>query len=337
MKFCILTEGGNEFGFGHLVRCTSFYDGILERGHEVEFIVKGDKSIQSVLLERKFEFLDWHGKVRMLINTLNKYDVVILDTFHIVQKELDLLCQQSFTLVSIDDYLRNSYHDSIIIDWTLNVEKSDIHKKDLFSGNIVLQGIDNVVLRKPFRRISKRRFSKLQNVLLTLGGNDIRGLTLPVITHLSMQFNDLIFHVIIGINNGTKEEIAKLNLCNVKIYENLKPNEMKTLMDNCDVAISAGGQTLYELASVGIPTISIKIADNQNEDIEGWKSFGLIFKVVAWNDETMLSQISVALKELYSAEIRKKISSKVINVIKGDNLERIIELIENKIYAKNRK
>ncbi|NLV76359.1 MAG: UDP-2,4-diacetamido-2,4,6-trideoxy-beta-L-altropyranose hydrolase, partial [Tissierellia bacterium] len=48
---------------------------------------------------------------------------------------------------------------------------------------------------------------------------------------------------------------------NVKFYMNVK--NMKNLMINNDLAISAGGNTLYELCACGIPTIAIIIADNQ--------------------------------------------------------------------------
>ncbi len=43
---------------------------------------------------------------------------------------------------------------------------------------------------------------------------------------------------------------------------------MKNLMINNDLAISAGGNTLYELCACGIPTIAIIIADNQRKFVQ---------------------------------------------------------------------
>jgi UDP-2,4-diacetamido-2,4,6-trideoxy-beta-L-altropyranose hydrolase len=337
MKCCILTEGGSEFGLGHIIRCTSFYDAFLERGYATEFIVHGDKSLQSILGARKHTFRNWHGKVNLLTDSLINFDVVLLDSFHVVQHDIDLLCNQSFTLVSIDDYLRNSYHDSIVIDWTINVEKSSVHEKNLNNGNVVLLGINNVVLRKPFWNFSNRRFFELTKVLLILGGNDFRELTLPLVKHLSTNFVDINFYVIVGNSTVLKKNMEILKKANLKIYESINSDKVKELMDNCDIAISAGGQTLYELASVGIPTIAIKIIENQSEDIEGWKLKGLLYKVIDWNDNAMLEKITDALNDLRPIEIRKRINSKVMNLVKGDNIYKIVELIEGRIYAKNRK
>ena len=40
-------------------------------------------------------------------------------------------------------------------------------------------------------------------------------------------------------------------------------SDMASLMQSCDLALSAAGTTLYELCAVGVPTASFIIADNQ--------------------------------------------------------------------------
>lgn len=337
MKCCILTEGGNKFGFGHIVRCTSFYDALQDRGYDVHFIIQGDDSIKATLEDRKVIFQKWHGNIEALINSNLNCDLVILDTLHVVQEEINKLCNQSFTLVSIDDYLRNKYHDSIILDWTVNVEKSDVHSKNLSNGNIVLLGIDYVVLRKPFWNNSYRRFLDLKNILITIGGSDIRGLTSPITLHLSKLYQDLQFHVIIGSNTERKKVLKELNKRNVRVYESLSSGEVKRLMDHCDVAISAGGQTLYELASSGIPTIAIEIINNQSEDINGWKSKGLLYRVLSWNNPFLLESITEAINDLRSIKIREDIYNNVRNLVNGDNVNMILDIIEKVIHDKIRK
>lgn len=64
--------------------------------------------------------------------------------------------------------------------------------------------------------------------------------------------------------------MSLLNNRNIRFFYSLDAEHMKTLMLESDVAISAGGQTLYELASVGLPTIAIQVVDNQSEDISGF-------------------------------------------------------------------
>lgn len=45
---------------------------------------------------------------------------------------------------------------------------------------------------------------------------------------------------------------------------------MKDVMAGSDLAISAAGQTLYELARIGLPTIAIAVARDQLGNVEGW-------------------------------------------------------------------
>ena len=62
--------------------------------------------------------------------------------------------------------------------------------------------------------------------------------------------------ILYGCNN--REFLIENN--NVKLYFNAN---MSKLMSNSDLAISACGSTLYELAACGIPTIGIIVAENQ--------------------------------------------------------------------------
>lgn len=41
-------------------------------------------------------------------------------------------------------------------------------------------------------------------------------------------------------------------------------SDIENYMKRADVAVSAGGSTLYELCAVGTPTISYALADNLN-------------------------------------------------------------------------
>ena len=48
-----------------------------------------------------------------------------------------------------------------------------------------------------------------------------------------------------------------------KIYQNISPKDFARVMRECDIAISAGGQSLYELAQSALPFIIIPTASNQ--------------------------------------------------------------------------
>ena len=67
---------------------------------------------------------------------------------------------------------------------------------------------------------------------------------------------------------------------------------MRDLMLSVDVAITAAGQTTYELMSCGVPMIPIKVVDNQKWNILGLQNEGFQcldsdtthFDRVCWSD-----------------------------------------------------
>ena len=67
---------------------------------------------------------------------------------------------------------------------------------------------------------------------------------------------------------------------------------MLNLMLKSDICISGGGQTTYELARVGVPTIGICLAENQKNNLMGWKSLGFI-ENLCWDneDESLIEEI----------------------------------------------
>lgn len=70
----------------------------------------------------------------------------------------------------------------------------------------------------------------------------------------------------------------------------LSPSELAALMRECDIAISAGGQTLYELALSALPTIIIPIAPNQiPQSLAFARTQGMIISAL---DSSLLESIS---------------------------------------------
>ena len=64
-------------------------------------------------------------------------------------------------------------------------------------------------------------------------------------------------------------------------------------MGQVDLAVSAAGQTLYELAQMGVPTIAIQVADNQKDNIEGWLKAGFIHFAGEWDDAKLVENLTV--------------------------------------------
>ena len=78
------------------------------------------------------------------------------------------------------------------------------------------------------------------------------------------------YHVICGNFNAHEKELEKKanKFVNINLYKNV--SNMAEIMKKCDLAISAAGSTLYELASLSIPSIVFSFADNQKKATEAF-------------------------------------------------------------------
>ncbi len=333
-KISILTEGSSTYGFGHIVRCTSFYDELEQKGYQVQFFIAGDNTVENILKERCYTILNWHGKIPEIIAELNNYDAVILDSLYLKQDDIDVLCNQNFVILTIDDYLRNKYTNAIILDWTINSNVYNKHQHNEKDNQLFI-GAENAIVRKSF--FEKNNLSKINNsiedVLIIMGGTDIRNLTKPIVNLLLDKYQNINLHVIYKNQIEVKPEDQN----RIKGYSNLNATELRDVMLKCDIAISAGGQTLYELATVGLPTIVIKVIDNQNEDINGWEKAGLISSIIDWNDANFFDKLILSIEPLNSIDQRLNIRNKVINIISSDNINKITNFLIDKINDKVRK
>ena len=78
MKIIILTEGGKNFGFGHITRCIGLYQWLTrERNMQPEIIINGDKTIKPLLRGIKHKLFDWILQKEKLSNSIRDAEAVV--------------------------------------------------------------------------------------------------------------------------------------------------------------------------------------------------------------------------------------------------------------------
>lgn len=328
MEIIILTEGDHEYGLGHIIRCTSFYDEFKLRGHEVSFIIDGQYDFGFIIEDRNYYKINWLENINKLDRYFSKNTVLFFDSNQATQKDVDYLRTRVKYFVVIDDYKRRDYKNTIILDWTTNIEKTNKYHHNLSNGNQLLLGLSYSVLRKPFRGNNKFTIDKLKSILITMGGTDVRNLSLSLIDYLHRELPNLKLNVVIGPGTTFNK---KIQYENIKYYYNLDAKGMKNVMELSDLAITAGGETINELISIGVPSIAVMVADNQKENLIQLYNLGLIVDFFKWNDPTLYNKIKNKIIEYKSLKKRKNIYGRLIEYDLGNGINRIMDIIEDKI------
>lgn len=322
MKAYIFTEGGMSSGLGHLTRCCALYDELNKKGIETKLVVRGTLDHVKLLQNRDYINFDWtdYKKIESLC-----FEQVfsIIDSYDSPKNIYEYISKKSIKSLFIDDINRLDYPKGIVLNPSLYTDSHEYIKNP---GVKYLLGKDYLILRSAFRNVTKHRIlnKEVKEVLITLGGTDIRNL-LPIILEVLKLYPKIIINVAIGILDDNKNELKELLTLNTRLHLNIDEFEMKSLMKNCDFAISATGQTVYELMSVGTPFIPIKVISNQEYTVKGLQKYGLANNVLDWNDHDLHNSLKKEIDYFLDYKNRKKLNIKYRDIfIDFNGVERII-------------
>jgi len=311
-KVLILTEGGGKIGFGHITRCSALFLAFERSGIDAEFVINGNGYINYSLEDKKYTLFNWVDDDTKLFKISKDFDIAIIDSYlaggGLYSKLSELLKGK---VIMIDDYKRLNYPRGIVVNPSIygdSIDYSDIE------GVKYLLGKDYIILRKEFWDVPEKIINKeVRNILVTFGGAGKQEKSNEIIEHLSKRFN--------------------FNFSLVKAWENkLTAPQMLDLMLKADICISAGGQTLNELARVGVPTIGVGMVDNQQRNLKAWQERGFLKFVGRYNDQSLIGNIELAIKKMTPLLVRQKMSNTAKLSIDGQGAQRIVSYIINQ-YA----
>lgn len=329
MKAVILTEGGKDYGFGHVARCSSIYEAFQYYNISPKFFVNGDESVKSILLDIDVEIVNWINNISVICQA----DIVVIDSYLADLDFYKKLSEEHPLVVYVDDNNRLNYPKGIIVNGTLDTSNMDYHQR----VNIkYLVGNEFIPLRKDFWDIPKLKINdSIDNILITMGGNDLRNLTPKILKLLNDNFPEINKKVIITNSFNYVHGIESLKNKTVELLYSPNSNEIIDVMNSVDLAISASGQTLYELACIGVPTIAIGVIENQKNNIKNWMDYGFIEYAGCWNDNDLLDNILNKIEVLQDKNLRYEKKLFGIQAVDGKGSLKIVKNILNEFYNIN--
>ncbi len=328
----IITEGGKEFGFGHITRCLSIAKVFKDYNYQINFIINGDKSIDSILDDTNYTLFDWVRNTKQLFIDIEKSSLLLVDSIKISDELLIQLEKINTPVIFIDDEKRrNILNSGFVIDWTVLSEQQNHFIPKKKSVNYLLGSI-YTPLRAEFTKASKNIIKKdLQTLMITFGGADVRDLTPKILRTLTKEFPEIQKNIVIGAGFTNIDEIEKSKDNNTNLIYNANTQTMIKLMQDSDLAIASGGQTLYELAKIGTPTIAILLVNNAQDDTLGWDRVGTIKNIGWYNDEILLDNLITEMKNIKNYHTRKQMQENAKDYINSDGAKFLVDSIVSKL------
>jgi len=341
MKIVFRTDSSMDIGTGHVMRCLTLADELMERGADLSFVCrkapgnliqhiedKGyrvyplppdidlsvDKDLTQKILQKQTELIDW----------------LIIDHY-----EIDILWESYLRkyvkkIMVIDD-LANRYHDcDILLDQNISV------KGNRYNGFVPLHclkllGPEYALLMQEFaqaRMSLKERAEEVKRILVTMGGVDHENQTAKVLKGIKMLGrNDISVDVILGASNPNRSKIEEMisEMQNAKCFNNVK--NMADFMVKADIAIGASGSTTWERCCLGLPSIVMVLADNQKDIAEELGKEGVVVNL-GWHEDVTEMDIKNAVENLLAdSDKRGKMSLKGKEMVDGIGIKKVVEKI----------
>jgi spore coat polysaccharide biosynthesis predicted glycosyltransferase SpsG len=331
LKVAILTEGNNRLGFGHISRCNAIYDLFNKEKVMVKLFINGDESIKTLIKGKEVIMFNWIDQQKRILGILRDYDVVFIDSYLSSFSFYEKISQIVPVPIYLDDTKRIEYPRGILLNWVINAQLLNYpYRKDL----VYLLGIEYAILRKNFWNTRKKKINKnIKTMLITLGGTDLRNLTPKLLKNLCENHPNIQKRVIIAKGFQNVEEIKEEKDDKTILIYNPDAAGMKKQMMKSDIAISGCGQTLLELAFLGVPTIGISISKNQVFNALNWEKIGFLEFAGMWEQKNLFEVILEKFNLLMDFNKRVEKRDNGIKTINLDGKYKIMKSINN--YLKN--
>ena len=325
MRVCILTEAGKGVGFGHITRCMSIYQAFEEIDVESELVVNGDETVRGYVKDGHCRVFDWLNNRETLFAELRDIDIVFIDSYLADYNLYEKISDVARIGIYFDDNIRIEYPKGFVINGAIFAERMSYPGTEDVK---YLLGTKYAPLRKEFWDVPEKTIrGTLETVMIILGGADIRNLTPKILKAMRDNYPGLLLKVVIGAGFQNLAEIERCRGNNTKLIYHPNAAEMRDIMFESDAAISSCGQTLYELARVGVPTVGICVADNQLQNTKGWQEAGFLKYTCMYNSENMEKELMNFMKELTCIDIRIEMSHVGRTFVDGKGPSRIISAL----------
>jgi spore coat polysaccharide biosynthesis predicted glycosyltransferase SpsG len=238
------------------------------------------------------------------------------------------LRKRGFFVCAIEDIAPHSFGCQLVVN-------GDVHARQLPYGSssgdtIFLLGPEYAILRDEFQQRPKRVVSdRVENILVTFGGADPYNLTPNVLRLLKKLPGSFSVTAIIGpFFENVSEVESEVGGGKRAIGLIHSPRSVRNLMVQADLAISAGGQTLYELACVGCPSIAVRTAANQDGQLEVFEQAGFIRLAGRGDDDRIVDLVGDAMLPLLTdSKVRGAMSAAGQRLIDGKGALRVARTI----------
>jgi UDP-2,4-diacetamido-2,4,6-trideoxy-beta-L-altropyranose hydrolase len=264
----------------------------------------------------------------------NNAQGIVIDNYAIDDEYMIALRESGIVVAAIDDIAGHPFSVDVLINQNTNANELFY---ETCPDTIRLLGLDYTLLRPEFikaRQSLKRESGEVENILITMGGGDLYGLTIKAIKAVEAIENEFTTTIVIGALTPDMDIIKDYVSGTEKKMDlviNASPKQMTEMMIKADLAVHTAGSTFWELFCLGVPSISIVVADNQEEIAEILSKLD-VTDYLGWYNTLKEKDITYSIETLIEdVDKRKTVSKTMMGLVDGQGAKRVAKALTERI------
>ena len=253
-EIAIRCDGNRQIGGGHLMRCASIAEALAKKGARVRFYFSDEESrqlfrredVETIILHTDYRHPEEETELLAGELHVRGTDAILIDSYDASDGYLRKL-RNAISSVFEGNTGEGSASSAagpvklcILDDFCTEGRPADLIINYLKPGRQ-----QYVPLRGQFAGVRMAHRSRPEKLFLSSGASDPYDMKQILTERIATDFPQLTVMIPEGVT------------------------DMAAYMASCDLAVTAGGTTVYELCAVGVPAVMYTMADNQQSLAEG--------------------------------------------------------------------
>ena len=345
ITFLIRADADGKMGTGHVMRMMGIAQYWQELGLKITFVSRCEsQALRQLVSDSGFRLIDVENSPgdevaidalieearRTIAEESSFMPWVVMDGYQFTSAHQKIVKDAGCPLMFVDDFGHAShYFADVVLNQNLSADESLYSSRESYAD--LLLGVEYAVLRREFRGLSGWKRSVLPvagKLLITLGGVDSENVTEKIIRSLRLvSAPDIEARVIVGPANPHLDRIkvaaGSAGIPCIVVTQANMPEEFKW----ADMAILAGGTTCLEAGFMGLPALTVILADNQVEVAAKLAEQGVTVNL-GWHhglsEASLAGKIEAFVKD---TDLRLRCSCEGQRLIDGKGVERVTRRI----------
>ncbi|GGF24141.1 UDP-2,4-diacetamido-2,4,6-trideoxy-beta-L-altropyranose hydrolase [Aliidongia dinghuensis] len=323
-------------GTGHVMRCLALAEALRDRAIDVAFVAAA--LTPSIAHRLAAERIDVHpagdpddAAATIALGRTLGANALVVDGYHFSAAWRQAVRSLGVPILAFQDLDDGApLHADLVLNAAARPEETKWRRAA--PAATFLTGPRYVLLRRELRRAvaaPKRPVAARSALLVTFGGADPTGLTLPVTAALAGVLGpEATLDVVIGgsVPNGAGlvDRVAALD---PRVSVHLDPIEMAPLMGRAGLAVSAAGGTIGELAALGVPALIAIVAENQVAGAAASAAAGWCEAVDARASGAVATLAARAAALWADAPLRQAMADRTAGLIDAGGVDRVADAL----------